>query len=167
MSKRDKNRRKNRPDRPPKLTLKPQALAWLAKFCPPEVWQRCLALHDRNQILALLEYLRAEMSPEIFEQFEQNNLEPETLAARRKAEADRRAAEALASRTIYLDGRLPKITPEDMGRIAKGEPVPTWKTLPQVAAEEAQKEAERLAALPSNPDSPLVSIDEDTYGQIL
>jgi hypothetical protein len=126
-----------------KLTLKPDALAWLATNCPADVWLRVLQLFDRKQYAALFSYLQQTTSPEVYRQFEERNLEPEILTERRKAEAAKQKTIENEQKTMGtgLTG-LPPIGSLDA--VMGGG---TWKPLiltkDREAAEEAAEEARR------------------------
>lgn len=74
-------------------TLTPTALAWLAFNCPPERWDRIRELYDRRQIEAIFAYLKLATDEPTYRQFEEMNLEPAELEARRAAEAAKLKAE--------------------------------------------------------------------------
>ena len=122
-----------------KLTLKPDALAWLAANCPADVWLRVIQLFDRKQYPALFSYLQQTTSPEIYRQFEEHTLEPEVLAERRKAEAAKKQAEMDEARTIgsgFKDIPPPSSLAAVMGGC-------TWKPLILTKDKEAIEEAQR------------------------
>ena len=126
--------KKNRP----KLTLKPDALAWLAANCPADVWLRVIQLFDRKQYAALFSYLQQTTAPEIYRQFEEHTLEPEVLAERRKAEAAKKEAEMIEARTIG-SGFKDIPPPFSLEAVMSGK---TWTPLVLTKDKEAAEEAQ-------------------------
>jgi hypothetical protein len=124
-----------------KPALRDEGWSFLAQVCSDQQWQRCLDLSGVS-IGALMDYVKTLASPQNFKAFEEANLPPDVLAERRKAEAEKRDAEEKAKRTIYTDGRTPRISQQRIVESvtkAKGE----WKSLERVNAEETAK---KLAA---------------------
>jgi hypothetical protein len=100
------NRKANKP------LLRPAALSLLAQRCGESEWQRILDLREIS-LEATLEYIKAIAPPDFYQQFLEAQMSVEELAARRKAEAEKKEAEERESRTIHM-GRLPKETIGDM-----------------------------------------------------
>lgn len=125
-----KNRKANKP------LLRPAALSLLAQRCGETEWQRILDLREIS-LEATLDYIQAIAPADFYQQFLEAQMSAEELAARRKAEADKKEAEEREKRTIYQD--LPKVTTGDIVAERGG-----WRdaTLTERERQEAAKLAE-------------------------
>jgi len=125
---------KNRKAKP---TLKPEALAWLARHSGDTEWQRILDLH-RLSIDALFAYVRSASDDASYQQF-MDLVEPEAAAERRKKEAEAAEAARKESLTIHTDGRCPS----PYTNLQEGSTAPLWRDATLTEAERA--EAAKLA----------------------
>jgi hypothetical protein len=119
-----------------KPLLRPAALSLLAQRCGEGEWRRVLDLREIS-VEATLDYIKAIAPPEFYQQFLEAQMSPEELAARRKAEAEKKEIEERESRTIYQSA--PKVTQADLLREQGG-----WRaaTLTEAERAEAAKQAE-------------------------
>jgi len=132
--------------RKPKLTIKPQALTWLAVRCSDKEFNRAIVFYDRGLIESLLEYVRAITDEETYRQFEESNLPPEALAERRQVEAERIQAEEDARRTIR-EGDQPPITHREI--LSDGR----WRSFGPSLKEVAEAEHKDAVGLEEIPDA--------------
>jgi len=123
-----------------KPTLKPEALAWLARHSGDTEWQRILDLH-RLSIDALFAYVRSASDDASYQQF-MDLVEPEAAAERKKKEAEAAEKARQETLTIYTDG---KGMPSPYTNLQAGSLQPLWRAAQLTEVERA--EAERLAEM--------------------
>ena len=120
-----------------KPTLKPEALAWLARHSGDTEWQRILDLH-RLSIDALFAYVRSASDDASYQEF-MDLVEPEAAAERKKKEAEAAEAARKESLTIHTDGKMPS----PYTNLRQGSAAPVWRAAQLTEAERA--EAAKLA----------------------
>lgn len=128
-----KNRKANKP------FLRPAALSLLAQRCGESEWDRILDLREIS-LEALLDYVKAIAPPDFYQQFLETQMSAEELAARHKAEADKKEAAERESRTIH-NGKCPS----PYTNLQRGSVAPLWRDATLTEAERI--EAERLAEI--------------------
>jgi len=116
-------------------TLQPAALGWLTAHCGEQQFNRVLALLDRKQIPALIEYVRGISNEDAFQQFITANLSPE----QQKAEAERRQREEDERRTIREGDQKP-VTAKEI--LSDGRWIPLGQKEREEAARAAAEKAE-------------------------
>ena len=120
-----------------KPLLRPAALSLLAQRCGETEWHRILDLREIS-VEATLDYIQAIAPADFYQQFLEAQMSAEELAARRKAEADKKAAEERESRTIHNH------CPSPYENLQQGSTAPLWRdaTLTEAERQEAAKRAE-------------------------
>ena len=123
-----------------KPKLSPAGWSWLAQNVGTDGWDRILDLREIS-LEAVFAFVKSQLAPEHYRQFEELNLPPDVLAERRTAEAARIKAEEDEKRRIYPG------TPQTAGML-HGDILalrPRFKALGILEAERAAKAAKEKA----------------------
>lgn len=123
-------------NRKAKVKLTPLSWVWLAKTCAQREWERVQDL-AKISAEAAVAYVQALTDAATFEGFEET-FRPEVVAARRKAEAEKKEAEERDKRTIHHG-----LAPSPYLNLERGSVEPIWRAAQLTEAE--RKEAEERA----------------------